>query len=60
VLFSTGKGVYIVLKLVILLPCWVLKEEYIILWLFVYRDVLIGSCNSTDVQVQALRSVLLK
>jgi hypothetical protein len=31
VLFSTGKGVYIVLKLVILLPCWVLKEEYIIL-----------------------------
>lgn len=31
VLFSTGKGVYIVLKLVTLLPCWVLKEEYIIL-----------------------------
>ena len=27
------------------------KEEYIIPKLFVYRDVLIGSCNSSDVEV---------
>ena len=30
---------------------WFSKEEYIILKLFVYRDVLIGSCNSSDVEV---------
>lgn len=32
-----------------LFPWWVLKEEYIILYLSVYRDVSIGSCDSTDV-----------